>query len=236
MAHPASISAQRTMKMDADLKNNSTPMPASRKGISAVGKYEFGQYRIISGKSGWKTTNSTKRFLSFETNSESKSKSSFMFLANGKDTLNVNISLNTKTSQIYFAEFSTLSRSNDNFIAIISSPADTVVWRLILAASSGEEVKEHFIAEGNLTDSVNQINIKMIKLLENGKKLLMNANCVFEFIWIDKVIAAVQTSIDVSLKRTVWLRSDIDEELKKILAAASASLMIYTDYQESATD
>jgi hypothetical protein len=233
MGHQLSLSGQKIMKLDNDLKNNSTPLVASRKGISAVAKYEFGPYKIISGKAGWKSTNSTQRFFNFETKSESKSKSSFVFLANQTDTIQVNISLNTKAIETDFEEFSYLNQSNDNFIAIISSNSDTTAWRMVVVASSGEDVKGHFQAEGTLTNGTKNFAIRTIKLLENGKKLLMNANCGFEFVIDDKVVAAVQTSVDVSLKKTVWLESDLDNKTKSLLAAASASLMIYTDYLDS---
>ena len=47
------------------------------------------------------------------------------------------------------------------------------------------------------------------------------------------LVSAVQTSVDVSLKKTVWLESDLKDKTKNLPAAASASLMTYTDYLDS---
>ena len=229
ISHP-DLSGQKLMKLDNELKSNSTPLTASRKGFSSIGKYEFGTYKIISGKSGWRTTKSSKKLFSFESKSESKTKSSFVLVANNKDTLHVNISLNTKVSETDLQQLTILNQSDDNFIAVISPDADTTDWKMVVSSKSGANVKDLSHAEGVLTDGTKAIQIREVKILESGKSSLLNSICGYEFTVNDVVVAAVQTSIDTFLKRIVWIRNDMDEKMKTVFAAAAASLMIYTDY------
>jgi len=225
------------MKLDGELKSSSKPLEAKRKGMSSVGKYEFGPYRIVSGKSGWTKTTSNQKLFSFETKSESKKKSSFTFVANGKDTLVVNTSTNTKVSESGIGDFySQINKSTDNYIAIISPLSDTVSWKMVFVFSAGEDVAGNFQAEGILTNGVTNIKIKEVKQWEDGKVPMMKLICGYEFILDNKSIAAVQSSIDTFQKKFVWLRQDLDENMKTMLAAASASLFVNTDESAASLD
>jgi len=236
MVYSSNAYAQKIMKLDNELKANSKPMEAKRKGISSVGKYQFGPYRIVSGKAGWTTTTSRKRLFSFETKSESKKKSSFIFVANDKDTVLVNTSTNTKVSETVISDESMLNQSNDNYIAIISPSADTVVWKMIVVFRSGPEVEGNFRAEGILTNGVTNIQIREIKQWEDDKSPVFKVICGYEFLIDNKSIAAVQSSLDTFQKKFVWLNQNLDERMKSVLAAASASLMVHTDDALGALD
>ena len=229
MFHYVSGYGQKIMKLDNELKANSSPMEAKRKGMSSVGKYEFGPYRIVSGKAGWTATTSNKKFLSFETKSESKKKSSFVFVANSKDTIQVNTSTNTKVSETEVADWSFLNQSKDNYIAIISPRADTAIWKMVIVFLSGEAVEGNYQAKGTLSDGVTNIQIREVKQWEDGKVPVMKVICGYVFYLDDKPIAAVQSSIDSFQKKFVWLHQNLDEKMKQVLAAASASLMVHTD-------
>lgn len=229
MVYFSNAYGQKIMKLDNELKANSKPMEATRKGISSVGKYEFGPYRIVSGKAGWTTIKSNKKFLSFETKSESKKKSSFVFVANEKDTIMVNTSTNAKFSEAELGNMSWLNNRNENYVAIIAPAADTTEWRMILVSNSGEAIKGNFQASGILTNGVTNIQIIEVKQWEDGKTPTFKMICGYEFIMDNKSIAAVQSSLDTFQKKFVWLLQDLDERMKSVLAAASASLMIHTD-------
>jgi len=84
------LTAQHTLNIHPELKANSSPIKIKRKGISAIGKYEFDQYKLISGKVGWTTT---KRNTSFRSNTKvsSENKKSFVFVNNSKDSVIVNM-------------------------------------------------------------------------------------------------------------------------------------------------
>jgi hypothetical protein len=227
---------QKIMKLDAGLKSGSTPIEAKRKGMSTVGKYEFGPFRIVSGKAGFTTTKSNKRFLSLETKSESKNKSSFVFVADGKDTVIVNTATNAKISESQFFNVSSLNVMNENYVAVFSTSKDTVVWRMILNSISGERIEGNFQAEGILTDGVNIIRIKAVKQWEDGKTPLMGAICGYEFIRDNNTLAAVQASIDTFQKKYVWLPQELNENMRLIFAAVSASLMVHADAALAAMD
>jgi hypothetical protein len=232
MGHFSNTCGQKIMKLDNELKSNSKPIEATRKGISGVGKYEFGPYRIISGKAGWTTTKSNKKLFSFETQSESKKKSSFVFVANDKDTILVNTSTNAKFSETELGNMSWLNNRNENYVAVLTHAADTTEWRMILVSNSGEEIKGNFQAEGILTNGVTNIQIREIKQWEDGKTPSFKVICGYEFIMDNKSIAAVQSY----QKKFVWLLNDLDERMKSLLAAASASLMVHADDAMAALD
>jgi hypothetical protein len=227
------VCGQKIMKLNNDLKTNSQPVEAKRKGMSSVGKYEFGPYRIVSGKAGWGSTTSNKKMFSFKTESVSKSKSSFVFTINNKDTINVNTASNTKFTETEVLNFGTLNHSVDNYSAIIAPEYDTTLWRMVVTFNMGEDVKGNFNASGALTDGKVTFQIREVRVWEDGKTPMMNAICGYEFYLDNTAIAAVQSCIDTTKKKFVWLKQDLDQATKDILAAASAALLIHTDSQMS---
>lgn len=86
--------SQNTLNVDSELKANSSPIKIKRKGISAIGKYEFDSYKLISGKAGWTTTKSNTSFKS-ESKIESKNKQSFVFVNQVNDSVIVNAAINS---------------------------------------------------------------------------------------------------------------------------------------------
>ena len=229
MFYSLTTSGQKIMKLDNELKANSKPMEANRKGLSSVGKYQFGPYKIVSGKAGWTTTKSKSKFFSFETKSESQKKSSFVFVGNDKDSVLVNTSTNTKTSETELGDWSMLNQSNNNYIALLSFTNDTTVWRMIVVTRSGEEVEGNYQAEGILTNGITEIQIREVKQWEDGKTAAFNLIMGYEFFLDNNSIAAVQASLDTFQKKFVWLHQNLDERMKLVLAAASASLMVRVD-------
>lgn len=220
---------QKVMKLDSELKANSKPMEAKRKGMSSVGKYEFGPYKIVSGKAGWTTTTSNKKFFSFETKSESKKKSSFVFVAGEKDTIMVNTSTNTKMSETNIANWTFMNQSVDNYIAIIAPAADTSVWKMGVVFGSGQDVEGNYRAAGFMTDGITEVEIREVKQWEDGKSPALKLICGYEFFIGNNSVAAVQSSIDTFQKKYVWLSQNLTEKMKSVLAAAAASLMVHTD-------
>jgi hypothetical protein len=224
---------QKIMKLNNDLKANSQPVEAKRKGMSSVGKYEFGSYRIVAGKAGWGSTTSNKKMFSFKTQSVSKSKSSFVFTINNKDTINVNTASNTKFTETEVGNFGFLNNSVDNYSAIIAPEYDTTLWKMVVNFNMGEDVNGNFNASGALTDGKVTIQIKEVRVWEDGKTPMMSAICGYEFYLDNTAIAAVQSCIDTTKKKFVWLRQDLDQPIKDVLAAASAALLVHTDSQMS---
>jgi len=237
LVYSSTIYGQKIMKLDDDLKANSEPMEAKLKGISRVGKYEFGPYKIVSGKAGWGNTKWSEDKFNSETYSESKSKLSFIFTVNGKDTILVNTTTNTKFSEsesnFLGGDMTTLNKSIDNYIALISHSYDTTGWKMVLVSSTGAEVAGKFKAEGILTNGVTNIQIREIKQWDDGKNTTFKMICGYGFFIDNNEIAAVQSNFDLSPKKFVWLHQNLEEQMKSILAAASAALMVHAVDTES---
>jgi hypothetical protein len=237
LIYSSAVHGQKIMKLDDDLKASSVPIEAKLKGISMIGKYEFSPYRIVSGKTGWGSSTSSKDKFNSETYTESKSKSSFIFTVNDKDTILVRTTTNTKFSESernsLMGDETTLNKSIDNYIALISPSYDTAVWKMILITSIGAEVEGKNKAEGILSNGVTNIQIRAVKQWEDGKNTTFKMICGYGFFIDNKEIAAVQSNFDLSPKKFVWLHQSMNEQMKSILAAASASLMIHTVDPES---
>jgi hypothetical protein len=219
---------QKIMKLEDELKANSTPMEARIKGISLIGKYQFGPYRIVSGKDETATTTSGKENYGSETIAEPGYQSSFLFTVNDKDTILVNTMINADYSESERAGFAgsatTLNGSFDNYTALISPYSDTTLWKMILVSTTGVEVLGNLEAEGILTNGVIDIQIREIKQWEGGKNTFSMMVCGYGFFIDDKEIAAVQKFDDVT-RKYVWLHQNLDERMKSVLAAASASIL-----------
>jgi hypothetical protein len=229
LIYSLSASAQKIMKLDNQLKANSQPMEAKRKGVSTIGKYQFGPYKIVSGKAGWTTSKSSKRFLSFETETESKKKSSFVFVANDKDSVLVNTATNTKAKETSIGNWTNLNQSSDNYIILISPSNDTTEWKMIVVYKSGSEVEGNYKSDGTLTDGTANIEIRAVKQWDDGGTAAFKLIIGYEFYLENQAIAAVQASIDTMKKKYVWLDQNLSEHMKLVLAAASASLLLHVD-------
>ena len=83
--------AQKKIKIDNDLKAKSQPLPAKRKGMSSVGKYEFGVYKILSGKTGLEKGTSNSPIFGDHTTIKSSKEMSFIFTGIDQDTSIANI-------------------------------------------------------------------------------------------------------------------------------------------------
>jgi hypothetical protein len=227
------IYGQKIMKLDNELKANSTTMEAKLKGISILPKYEFGPYRIVSGKAEWGIGTSTTDRFSSETYTESKSKSSFLFTVNAKDTILVNTMTNANYSKSeregFLVNVTTLTGSLDNYTALISPYNDTVLWKMILVTTT-EAKQGGDNAEGLLTNGVTNIQIRGIKQWEDGKNTPYMMICGYGFFLENKEIAAVQSKTN---RIFVWLHQNLDEQMQSVLAAASASLMVHSFASES---
>jgi hypothetical protein len=223
------VSAQKIMKLDKALKANSQPIEAKRKGVSALGKYQFGPYKIVSGKTGWTTSKSSKRFFSFESETESKKKSSFVFVANDKDSVLVNTATNTKAKETSIGNWSNLNQSNDNYIVLISTTKDSTEWKMFVTYDSGSEVEGNFQSGGTLTDGTTNIEIRAVRVWEDGGEAVFKMIIGYEFYLDNQAVGAVQASVDTLKKKYVWLDQNLSEQLKMILATASASLLLHVD-------
>jgi hypothetical protein len=104
---------------------------------------------------------------------------------------------------------------------------------MVVTFNMGEDVNGNFNASGALTNGEVTIQIREVRVWEDGKTPMMKAICGYEFYLNDAAIAAVQSCIDTTKKRFVWLNQNLDQPLKDVLAAASAALLVHTDSQSA---
>lgn len=235
------LDAQTYIMLDEKLKAFSEPMAAKRRGISAVGKYEFGPYRIISGKEGWTTTREKSGLFSRETNITAKTRKSFVFTGNETDTVyaNITVSSDVQIREQYgwlFRELTgwsenIVTESTETYIAGLENSLDTARWNLILVYPVAEEIdgpviKEHLdYFHGVLTNGQSAIDIRPVFQWENGSpSSLLKPVEGYLFERENEALAAVQV-FPVN-KMYVWIRKDLEDHLRLILAAGAAALLV----------
>ena len=238
-----SSKCQKFMYLEESFKKSSQTMSAKRKGFSSLGKYEFGPYKIISGKQGWTLTESKTNFWSGDSKSESLTKSSFVFTGLASDTITANV---THTSVLEIDEQNSFvvrtltnwydleTTQSEVFIADFSSAKDTTKWSLVLAYPVEDEIITEITAEmisrfkGKIVSSNMSIDIVPEFRWENGKSASMFKPLEAYTFQLDGVtIAAVQAF--PFHKLFVWIKNDLTDEMKNVLAVSSATMMVRSE-------
>ncbi len=239
LAFAHSSSAQKFVRIDDSLKKNSQKMQAKRKGISSVGKYEFGPYKVISGKGGWEKTTQKSPLFSDNSSIKSSTKKSFVFVSDEADTSIVNISVAENVAIDggswfirTFTPWSDAEVKNGEgiFECTFSFSSDTVHWNLLAIYPVAAEVDgiyqtdDHTFFRGILTDNNTLIEITEINENEQGKNSFLNPVLGYEF-WLDsKSLAAVQ--VLPANRWYVWIRDDLDSDLKFLLGSAATAMLV----------
>ena len=239
LAFAYSSSAQKLIRIDEDLKRNSQQVRAKRKGLSSVGKYEFGPYKVISGKGGWKKTTQKSSLFSDNSSIKSSTTKSFVFASEQGDTAYANIVVaeNVKIDGgswfiRTFTPWSDAEVKNGEgiFECALSLSSDTVPWSLVAIYPVAVEVDgiyqtdDHTFFRGLLTDNNTQIEIAEINVNEAGDNSFLNPVQGYEF-WLDsRSLAAVQ--VLPANRWYVWIREDLDPDLKFLLAGAATALLV----------
>jgi hypothetical protein len=241
LAFAQSSSAQKFIKIDELLKLNSQQMTVKRKGVSSVSKYEFGPYKVISGKGGWEKTTQKSPLFSDNTSMESSSKKSFVFVNDMADTCIANIrvaeNIEIDEGSWFFRTFTNWSvtevqKAEGVFETVFSFSADTTLWNLVVIYPTAVEIDGTYQSDdqtefrGLLTDSHTLIEIEQITEREDGKDSMFNPFLGYEFWQGTRSLAAVQ-AMPLN-KWYVWIRDDLDPELKFVLASAATAMLVKT--------
>lgn len=228
------FSQAHMMKVNDSLKRSGEFITVKRKSIFGAAKYEFGPYKIISSRKGIETTKTKSKLFSNISESESKQSSSFVFTANEKDTVVVNLfvqnNYKTTTSKSIVLENGKLKTEREQnseatlrfFQAELSVLSDTISWQLGYLTRFGRDssdVHSPFL----LSDGKTDIEIHEITEADDGKFSLIWTFHGYEFILNGKAVMAVQTMA----KQYVWMDKGLDEKMKTILAAAAATLLFH---------
>ena len=239
LAFGQSSSAQKLIRIDESLKLNSQQMRAKRKGISSVGKYEFGSYKVISGKGGWEKTTQKSPLFSDNSSIKSSTNKSFVFVSDAADTSIVNISVAENVdidggSWVIrtFTPWSDAEVKNGEGVyeCAFSFSSDTVLWNLLAIYPVAAEVDgifqtdDHTVFRGILTDNNTLIEIAEINVNEQGDNSFLNPVLGYEFWMGSRSLAAVQ--VLPANRWYVWIRNDMDSDLKFLLASAVTAMLV----------
>ena len=239
---PGEASSQKVMKLNDSLKASSDPLPVKIRGGSIL-KFDFGLYKTLSAKGGLiKTTSKSKLFSAVE-NSESKQKASIVILGNESDTATINISVNEKSEAVreHYISFSkdrvaweqeedpSQLKLTTNLVGIITVSRDSTTWNFLYIAMGSTENWKGSKYPGILTDGNKKIEIRPVTVWDNGKSPGLYSVLGYEFYLDGVAMAALQHPVDTFQKKLVWLKKDLDENMKLILAAASAVLFSFTN-------
>lgn len=236
---PREALSQKVMKLNDSLKTNSEPLSVKTRGGSMM-KFDFGIYKTVSAKAGWTTTKSKSKLFSSVERSESRQKSSVVITGNEPDTATINISLNIQSEEVrqmvlsFSKDRVAWERDEDpskikqtkNLVALITTNRDTAAWNFIYVSwesANGNETLA-FVTDGN-----KRFDIKKVTVWDNGKSPALYSVVGFEFYADSVAVAAVQNPMDTFQKKFVWLKNDLDEYMKLILATASSVLFSFTN-------
>lgn len=236
------LSAQKVIKIDAQLKTRSQPMIVKRKGTGVIGKYEFGPYKIISGKTGLEKSSSKSQLFGGNTTTNSSSHKSFVFINDEADTAIVNIRTiqNIETddgnwlSRTFLNwEYTEVKKGEGIFEADLAFSMDTTTWQLVIVFPLVVEQQDRYLTmdntthfKGMMTDKNTTIEIKYVTKSEDGKNSILNPVLGYEFWRGDESLAAMQ--VVPGNRMYVWIRNDLDAQLKFVLASAAATLLVKT--------
>jgi hypothetical protein len=236
-----SLAGQTHIFLDDHFMASSVEMASKRKGIGAIGKYEFGPYRIISGKGGLTSTKSKTGLISNDTRTESKSKSSFVFTGEGMDTITANILVTSVVQideQLGFAfrvltnwSIQEVTENQEVYMATYSFSSDTGVWNMVLTYPATNEAEGETVInmnspfQGILANSQTTIDIVPEYRWENGRlATIFNPVEGYIFSLQGETVAAVQ--VFPYNKMFVWIKKDLPDDFKFILAAGAATIMV----------
>ena len=239
LASANSSFAQKLIRIDQDLKLNSEQMRAKRKGISSVGKYEFGPYKVISGKGGWEKTTTRSPLFSDDTYIKSSREMSFVFAGEEGDTAfanitvaeNVEIDGGTWIIKTFTPWSDAHVRIGEGiFECIFSFSSGTDPWNLFAIYPVAAEVEGMYemdaftVFRGILSDNNTSIEIIEINVNEKGKNSILNPVQGYEF-WLEsKALAAVQ--VLPANRWYIWFRNDLDPDMEFLLASAVTALLV----------
>jgi hypothetical protein len=198
-------------------------------------KFKFGEYTVVQSKMGWTVTSEKSNLFNTKTESKTENKFSFVLSNKSSDSAFVNAMSNIEVKELqsmelfpnlYFGE-DELSGFSDLFLSFITtSDNKDENWVLHMAETYGSDVENRFVA--SLSNGVLTINIIPASSNKNGDDSRMFPALGYEFVLNEQSIGAMQYYGGGALgynKNIVWLKSELEPEMKLVLAAAMTSLM-----------
>jgi len=235
------VSAQKIMLLNDSLKANSEALSVKMRGGSNM-KYDFGDFKTLTSKAGWVKTKTKSKFFSGKEEAESKQNSSIEIVANEKDTATINVAINIKEESVrnrvisFSKDRVAWEREEDpsklkqerNLVADITTSMDTNTWNFVYIDEFDiEKAPGKLKANGFISDGTRNIEIKSVKKWDNGKSPTFYSKVGFEFFLDGAVVGAVQNPMDTFQKKFVWLKNDLDDYMKLVLASSAVLLLTF---------
>jgi hypothetical protein len=249
-------SSQNTLQIDSSLNVNSIPIKIKRKGFSAIGKYEFDGYKLISGKAGWMTSKSKTSFKS-DSKITSKNKQSFVFVNRTNDSVIANMAINTDAEILVdsiiniwvgdvvaieaknnffnrtFFNWSgrTLTKGSEKFVANFLFPKDHASWNLSMIAPIMVEVDGVYqmdtTTEFKAALTDGKTEIEIKKVHHKpGAKISLIRGPSMGYEFHINNKAVSAVQYAPRDQLFIWFHNDLDEHLKFVLATVSTALMV----------
>ena len=227
--------AQKTIVVSDSLAANAEKfnVKLGSKGPAKMWKIHFGDYGVVTSKTGWMSEKVKGNLLSTKIESSSTVKFNFVFSGKTSDTAWVsaanNVVVNALQSLELFSHFSwgtdEITRESKNFSAFITVNQDTAnTWALFMNETKGTQVaesKDAFLTSGQRKIILSPVN--------SGKKsaspFVVQAEG-YEFFENGHSLSALQYFGGMSMNSNiVWLNKELDPTMKLILSAAMTAVL-----------
>ena len=249
-----SSQAQKIITLDEDLSANSEMMPVKLKAGTGMMKYLFGEFAVISTKNKDNKVNNieSRDTLAYlkdfnlsqykeEVWGKTEQQQNFVFLGNQADSVLANMTTLYDFNSSQFSEnrpdvreeTTIIMNSNERFVAFLTPTQNLPSWVVEMDTQLGKEVNAPggIISKGRMTDGASTIQIDPVRTWNTGKSSKLFPILGFTFTQDGKCLAAVQVSKNAGSKKYVWIRNDLDKELRLMLASAATTVMAMVDEQ-----
>jgi hypothetical protein len=228
-----SIAQKGAIDLSENLYNNTEVLKVTMgtQWPGKIWKFQFGEYEVVSGKTGWVTTGNRASIFNRKTESITTEKFSFVLSNRSGDSAMVNAAKKVKANSL--REIEILPRfsigTNDmlsetgNFAAFINVNNDTTdTWALLMNVFSLNEDNKFY--DAFLTNGNRKIIIQPVTSKDNRSIPALG----YEFRENEVALCAVQYYGGGALgtnKNIIWLGKQLDEHMKLIFAAAMTALL-----------
>lgn len=248
------LQAQRTLiKIDPDLRANSERMKIKRKGIRSFGRYEFGPYKVISGKKGWGKAQTKSPLFGRTSEYKSSQKQHFVFVEYTGDSVFCNIEVRTSIKEVnhessfVFREIFKwhdyeIQESYTSYHALFKSNKWDDDWNLIIVSPAklpvdeeSYEIEEDIYAWDNKTDYKSILTNgettywlrRVTEFEDNGKRSmyeLMGPDLTLGWEFILNDEAVAAVRFIPMNHMYSWIHVKLDKKQRLLLAAATTAL------------
>jgi len=236
---PAVAASSRTLPIDEDLRANADVLKVSMhvQKPNRIWDFRFGEYAVVSSKSGVTETTTTDKLLGLVEHSHTQQKFSFVVQGAGPATAKVKAAQNVEADAFRDVEVSPGVHSGveprsgvtDNLVASIAIDGEaSSKWTLLLNVNRSVAGLAEQAGASWLTDGTREILITPLASAGPSRSAFDLPARGYEFSEEGKAIGAVQYYAGGALglfKNVVYLRRDIEPQTKLLLAASVTAIM-----------